>query len=91
MIKIFCDCCGKEIDPYIVDTDKQSIEFSAKRVRIEPHSNVCGVIDEFLVELTVTAKIYKPKNLMDSVYEAEFLGDYICPDCIVERIIQRTD
>lgn len=89
MIKIFCDCCGKEIDPYIVDVDKEIIEFPAKRVRIEPHSNVCGVIEEFLVELTVTANIYKPKDLMDNIREAEYLGKCICPDCIVERIIQR--
>lgn len=89
MIKTFCDCCGKEVDPYIVDSVEQTIEFPAKRVRIEPHSNVCGVTEEFLVELVVTAKIYKPKDLMDNIREAEFLGKCICPDCIVERIIQR--
>jgi hypothetical protein len=88
MIKTFCDCCGAEMKPLnklLIST----IDFPAKRVRIEPHSNVCGVTEDFLVELSVTAKIYKPNNLMDRVDESTFLGSCICPDCIVERIIQR--
>jgi len=87
MIKTFCDCCGAEMKP--LNKCLSTIDFPAKRVRIEPHSNVCGVIDEFLVALTVTAEIYKPKDLMDKTEESELLGHCLCPDCIVERIIQR--
>ena len=87
MIKTFCDCCGIEMKP--LSKLLSTIEFPAKRVRIEPHSNVCGVIEEFLVELTVTANIYKPKDLMNNLREADYLGKCICPDCIIESIIQR--
>lgn len=87
MIKTFCDCCGVEISTSIIDDGV--IKFPAKRVRIEPHSNVCGVTEEFLVELAVTANIYKPKDLMDYVHESDFVGNCICSDCIVERLIQR--
>jgi hypothetical protein len=86
MIKTFCDCCGVEIKLPVINN---TMKLPVKRVRIEPHSNVCGVTEEFLVELSVTAKIYKPKNLMDKVEESEFLGSNICPDCVVERIVQR--
>jgi len=85
MIKIFCDCCGIEITS-LVRCNGEKFKFPVKRVSIEPHSNVCGVTEEFLVELIVTANIYKPKNLMDNLEESEFLGHNICPDCIVERI-----
>ncbi len=86
MIKTFCDCCGVEIKQPV---NFNTITFPAKRVRIELHSNVCGVIEEFLVELFVTANIYKPENLMDRIEESEFIGQYICANCIVERLIQR--
>jgi hypothetical protein len=87
MIKTFCDCCGAEMKP--LSKLLSTVEFPAKRVRIEPHSNVCGVIDEFLVALTVTADIFKPKDLMDDIENSEFIGHCICANCIVERLIQR--
>lgn len=87
MIKTFCDCCGVEMKP--LNKLLSTIDFPAKRVRIEPHSNVCGVTEEFLVALTVTAEIYKPKDLMDKIEDSELIGHCLCPDCIVERIIQR--
>lgn len=90
MIKFFCDCCGKEIIPEILPVlDRDIMEFPPKRVRIEPHSNVCGVTEEFLVGFLVTAYIYKPKDLMDKISESEFIGHSICAECIVERLIQR--
>jgi hypothetical protein len=89
MIKIFCDCCGKEIDPYTVDDDTDTMLFPTKRVGITPCPNTYGVTEDFLVGFKVIAEIYKPKDLMNNISESEYLGCHICTDCIVEVITQK--
>lgn len=88
MIKIFCDCCGEHINPYNVDCEKSELLFPVKRVSIEPCSEY-GSTEDFLVGFTVHANIYKPKDLMDNVHEAEHIGWCICPKCIVKYIQQK--
>jgi hypothetical protein len=90
MIKIFCDCCGKEIPPRSYDAENDVMVYPYKRVRVEPHSE-SGSTENFLVSLTVSATIYKPKNLMDDINESDFVGNCLCKDCIVESLIQRKD
>lgn len=85
MIKIFCDCCKKEIDVSIADYEKMEMEIPVKRVSIEPRSEY-GSNEDFLVGFTLRAKIYKPKNLMDNIHEAEHLGWCLCPECIVRTL-----
>jgi hypothetical protein len=87
MIKTFCDCCGKEVPNHM---RLNTTVFPAKRIRIDTdHSNVCGgYIEEFLVELIVTANIYKPVDLSDEVRTGNFVGHNICKECIIETLIQ---
>ena len=87
MIKTFCDCCGREIPNH---ASLNSTVFPNKRVGIDTdRSNVCsGYIEEFLVELIVTANIYKPVDLRDEVRTGNFVGHNICKNCIVETLVQ---
>ena len=91
MIRIFCDCCGKEISP--VNVKSHSIHFPAKRVHIERYSSSikCGFYENFLVELVVTANIYKPENLLNEVKAKNFVGNNLCGDCIIETLVQKGD
>lgn len=85
MIKTFCDCCGKEI-PNLVRLNRTV--FPNKRIGIDTdRSNLCGgYIEDFRVELIVTANIYKPVDLSDRT--GNFVGHNICKECIVETLTQ---
>jgi hypothetical protein len=95
MIKIFCDCCGKEIQINFTDPFNYSklskIVFPSKRVSITPSSSLKfgGYNKDFLIELIVTAKIYEPENLLDELNPDRFLGYNICKDCIIETLTQK--
>jgi hypothetical protein len=84
MIKTFCDCCGKEIPNSVT---LNSTVFRNKKVGIDTdHKKVCGgYIEEFHVELIMTANIYKPVNQND---EMTLIGHNICNNCIVETLTQ---
>lgn len=87
MIKTFCDCCGTEIPNH---ASLNSTVFPNKRIRIDTdRSNLCGgYMQDFLVELIVTANIYKPVDLMDEVRTGNFVGHNICKECIIQTLIQ---
>lgn len=87
MIKTFCDCCGKEMPNHM---RLNTTVFVSKRVGIDTdRSNVCGgYIEYFLVELIVTANIYKPENLIDEARTGNFIGHNICKSCIIETLTQ---
>jgi hypothetical protein len=83
MIKIFCDCCGKEIpvtNPY-------------KRVSIGRYSTGSKMHSDYktnyLIRLKITAEIYEPDNLLDMINPEKFVGDNICDDCIIDTLRSR--
>jgi hypothetical protein len=87
MIKTFCDCCGEEIPNH---ARLNSTVFKHKRVGIDTdRSNLCGgYIEDFFVELIVTANIYKPVDLKDEVSTSNFVGHNICKNCIIQTLVQ---
>jgi hypothetical protein len=63
----------------------KGIRFPARRIYISKNDYVGN---NFLIELTIAAKIYEPENLLDEVKEDRFVGYIICKDCIVEALTQ---
>jgi uncharacterized membrane protein len=84
MSENFCDCCGKEI-PNLVRLNRTV--FANKRVSIDTE-HCDKYMEDFLVELIVTANIYKPVDLNDEVRTGNFVGNNICKNCIVETLTQ---
>ena len=89
MIRTFCDCCGKEIPNH---ARLNTTVFPAKRVGIDMYPDSGGYITDFMVELVVTANIYKPGTLLDELLGeitiSNFIGHNICKNCIVETLTQ---
>jgi len=87
MIKTFCDCCGEEIPNH---ASLNSTVFPNKRIGIDTdRSNLCGgYMQDFFVELIITANIYKPKNLADEPRTGNFVGHNICKRCVVQALTQ---
>ena len=87
MIKTFCDCCGEEIPNH---ASLNSTVFPNKRIGIDTdRSNLCGgYMQDFFVELIITANIYKPENLADEPRTGNFVGHNICKRCVVQALTQ---
>lgn len=87
MIKVFCDCCEKEIPQNnLPDVPGNSTIIPFKRVTIKKNEYFS---ENFLVQLVITANIYEPENLLNEIVPKNLVGHSICPKCAVEVITQK--
>lgn len=88
MIKVFCDCCGKEIPfKHLPNVPGNTMVTPFKRVTIKKdHWS-----EDYLVQLIITANIYKPENLLNEIKSENLVGHSICPECVVEVITQKEE
>lgn len=81
MIRTFCDCCGKEIEEKF--SSENEIIIPIKRVTISENAYWSNT---FLIKLTIGARIYKPRNLVDTPDTENFVGKNLCLKCIMETL-----
>lgn len=89
MIKIFCDCCGKEIDPRnISEHSTNALVIPFKRVNVSQDKHISH---DFLIQLVIQASIYEPDNLLNEVKSDNFVGRAICLKCVIEALTQKEE